>query len=72
MLFRSCGANFSFEELQLGSIVNVVDEELSIDVDARVVRIDYPDLLDPAKATVEISNKVSDIADTFRDIYNKL
>jgi len=72
LMLSECGANFDFEKLELGSIVNVVDEELGIDIDARVVRINYPDLIDPSKAVVEISSKVSDLADTFKDIYNKL
>lgn len=73
IMLSECGANFAFEELQLGSIVNVIDEELGIiDVKARVVRIDYPDLRDPSQATIEISSKVSDITDTFKTIFNRL
>ena len=72
IMLSECGASFAFEDLHLGSIVNAADEELGIDVDVRVVRIDYPDLLDPINAVVELSNRVSDITDTFKDIYNKL
>ncbi len=54
---------FSFDELELGSVVTVIDEDLGIDVSARVVKITFPDLLQPERMQVEISTRIRDIAD---------
>jgi len=51
-----------FEALQLGSIVKVIDEDLDIDVQARVVKITR-DLSNPLNTKVEIANKVKDVID---------
>jgi len=65
-------ANFDFEELELGSTVKVIDEDLSIDTAGIVQSIEYADLLDPTTTTIEIAGKVQDISKAFRDIYNKI
>ena len=52
-----------FEELELGSIIRIIDEGLDIDTSARVVRLQKTDLLNPGQITIEIANKVKDIID---------
>jgi len=57
----------SFEALTLGSIVRIIDEDLDINVTARIVKITR-DLSNPINIKVEIANKVRDvIADLNRD-----
>jgi len=60
---------FEFEELQLGSMVNVIDEELDIVIQTRVIKISHPDLFNPHKMMLELSNKVRDITDTLSDMH---
>jgi len=62
--------NFSFDKLLLGSVVKVIDEELGIDVEARIVRIRRPDLYEPHKIEVEIANRVKDVTNLLGQIYN--
>jgi len=64
--------NFSFEELQLGSTITVIDEDLSIDVSVRVISIIHPDLLNPENIELQLSNRVKDISDYLADIYKKV
>jgi len=52
----------SFEALALGNIVRVIDEDLDINVTARVVKITR-DLSNPMNIKVEIANKVRDVID---------
>ena len=59
---------WDFEKLQLGSIVKVIDEDLGIDISARVVKI-IRDLSDPENIQVEISNVTYDIVDTMTGVY---
>lgn len=66
----SAYAEFSFDTLQLGSMVNVIDEELGISINARVVKIEHPDLLDPQRMLLEISNPGKDIVDTLTQVYD--
>jgi len=61
---------FSFEALQLGSIVNVIDEDLGIDVDTIVVKIEHPDLLHPEQMTLELANRTKDITDVLTGVYD--
>jgi len=56
-------SRLSFEALQLGSIVTMIDEDLGIDVSARVVKITFPDLLTPENMLVEVSSRIRDISD---------
>jgi len=56
--------DFSFEALQLGSQITVIDEELDISVKLRVVKITHSDLLHPEQMVIEVANKVRDITDT--------
>jgi hypothetical protein len=59
---------FEFDQLELGSIVNVIDEDLGIDVSARVVKISFPDLLNPENMQVEISTRIRDITDSIANM----
>jgi hypothetical protein len=54
---------WDFEYLQLGSIVNVIDEDLGINVSARIVHV-IRDLSDPQNIEIEISNVTRDIVDS--------
>jgi phage minor structural protein len=54
----------SFEAMQLGSIVTVVDGDLAISEEARVVAIEHTDLsVHPEQMTLEISTKLKDFID---------
>ena len=53
---------WDFEALQLGSIVDIIDEDMGIDISARIVRITR-DLSDPKNIQIEISNIGKDIID---------
>lgn len=61
---------FSFDALLLGSTVKVIDEELGIDISARIVKIRRPDLLNPEKIEIEIANRVRDITDVLGEVYD--
>jgi len=63
--------DFSFDELQLGSILTVIDEELGIDVSVRVVTLKHPDLLNPQNIELELSTRVKDISDYLADLSKK-
>lgn len=52
----------TFEALTLGSIVRIIDEDLDINVTARIVKITR-DLSNPMNIKVEIANKVRDVID---------
>jgi hypothetical protein len=72
-LLNEVNANFAFEELQLGSIVSVMHEDLGITVSARVQKIQQSRLdITPAEATIEISTLIKTLADTIRTIWNKI
>ena len=60
---------WTFEALQLGSIVKVIDEDLVIDLDARIVKV-IRDLSNPENIQVEISNVTLDFIDTSRGVYD--
>lgn len=64
-------SNFSFDALQLGSTVVVIDEDLGIDVSCKVLSIERPDLLHPHHMLVELASRVRDITDTLREIYDR-
>jgi phage minor structural protein len=61
--------DWTFEALQLGSIVKVIDEDLGIDISARIVKITR-DLSNPENIQVEISNVTRDIIDTMSGVYD--
>jgi phage minor structural protein len=61
---------FSFEALQIGSTVNIIDEDLDIDISAQVVRITHPDLQHPEQMELEISKLSRDVSDTLAGIYD--
>lgn len=60
---------WTFEAIQLGSIVKVIDEDLGIDIDARIVKVKR-DLSDLQNIEVEISNIPKDIIDTMSGVYD--
>lgn len=62
---------FSFEALQLGSTITVIDEELGINISARVVKLMHPDLLSPENMEIELSTRVKDISDYLVDLHKK-
>ena len=62
---------FSFETLQLGSVVTVIDEDLGIDVSVRVVSLTHPDLLSPENIELELSTRVKDISDYLADLHKR-
>ena len=62
--------DFGFDELQLGSIVKVIDEDLGIDVSVSIVKIKHHDLANPQDMTVELSTRIKDITDTLMEVYD--
>ena len=60
----SIHTGFDFDTLQLGSTVTIIDEDLGIDVEVQVVRIEYPDLLNPQDMEIELSTSVLNVTDT--------
>jgi phage minor structural protein len=60
---------WTFEDLELGSYVTVIDEDLGIEISARIVKI-VRDLSDPLNIQVEISNPGKDITDTLTGVYD--
>lgn len=70
-LSKRTDKNFSFEKLQLGSTIKVIDEDLGIDVQTRAVRIRHPDLNGkPGYMQVELSTKSRDIGDLLANVYD--
>jgi len=63
--------DFSFEALQLGSTITVIDEDLGIDVAVKVVKIEHPDLLNPHLMVLELANRTKDITDTLTEVYDR-
>jgi hypothetical protein len=51
---------WTFEELQLGSIVSIIDEELGINVQTRIVKIIW-DLSEPLNTQIEVANMSRDV-----------
>jgi phage minor structural protein len=60
---------WDFEQIQLGSMVKVIDESLGVDIDARIVYIKR-NLSNPTDIQVEISNPGKDIVDTTGGVYD--
>ena len=61
-----------FDALGIGSTVKVIDEELGISVEAQVVKIIHPDLLQPQNMEVEITTRMRSIADIIANMYREL
>jgi phage minor structural protein len=70
-LSQSMDYSFSFDALQLGSTVQVIDEDLGIDVSVQVVQIEHPDMLHPENMVIELANRTTDIADAILDVYDR-
>lgn len=70
-LSQSMDYEFSFDALQLGSTVQVIDEDLGIDVSVQVVTIEHPDMLHPENMVIELANRTKDIADALLEVYDK-
>ena len=62
---------FSFDALQLGSVVEVIDEDLGINVEARIVKIRHRNLYDPEDIEIEISNHTKDVIDLLSEVYDR-
>ena len=63
--------DFSFDALVIGSQVQVIDEDLGIDVNVRVVKIEHPDLLYPERMQIQLSTRVRDISDYLADLHKE-
>ena len=66
------GEPLDFDALGIGSTVKVIDEELGISVEAQVVKIIHPDLLQPQNMEVEITTRMRSIADIIANLYKEL
>ena len=64
--------DFSFEELQLGSTIKVIDEDLGIDVEVVVVSIEHPDLHAPHRMILELTNELPDFTKTLAGVYDTI
>ncbi len=53
----------SWEELEMGDTVKIIDEDLDVDESQRIVRYEKPDLHTPDKVSLEVANKTKDIID---------
>lgn len=60
-----------FDALQVGSVVQVIDEDLGIDVSVRVIRLEHPDLLYPERMQLQLSTRVKDISDYLADLHKE-
>jgi len=63
--------DFRFDALVIGSQVQVIDEDLGIDVNVRVVKIEHPDLLYPERMQIQLSTRVRDISDYLADLHKE-
>jgi len=70
-LSRVIADTWQDEEINIGDTVRVYDNELDINTDCRVKKI-IENLLDPTDTSIELANKVPDIADTQAKILKKL
>ncbi len=59
-----------FDKLQLGSVVTAIDEDLGIDVEVYIVKIDK-NLDHPEDTEIELSTKVLTVATEFMGVYEK-
>jgi hypothetical protein len=64
--------NFEFEELSLGNMVRLIQEELDINDKIRIVGKTQPDLDNPSEGSIEIESKLKTLADAFRTIWNRM
>lgn len=64
-------APLSFERLELGSTIQVIDEDLGIDLEAQVVEIEHRDLWNPGNIRIEISTAPRDIGDLLSDLQDR-
>jgi hypothetical protein len=51
---------WTFEEIQLGNVIRIMDEELGIDVQTRIVKIIW-DLSEPLNTKIEVANMSKDV-----------
>jgi hypothetical protein len=67
VLLPEVHANFADDEVDVGDIVSVIEDDLGIVVSTRILKITQLSLdLSPAEATIEISSQVKTLADAFR------
>ena len=69
-LSKQTDIDFSFDSLQLGSTVVVIDEDLGINVSVKVVRIEHPDLSEPQMMILELATRTKDITDILAGVYD--
>jgi len=70
-LSQSEDYDFSFDALQIGSNVKVIDEDIGIDVSVKVVKIEHPDMLHPENMIIELANRTKDIANALLEVYDR-
>lgn len=68
MVNLSVDSDFSFDTLQLGSIIKIIDEDLGIDIPVRVVSIIFPNLSNPENMNIELNSRVRDICNYLVDL----
>jgi hypothetical protein len=66
----SAHEGFDFEKPQLGSQVIALNEDLGINIKAEVIKIEYPDLLNPQDMIIEIANAMPNIVDSLASMGN--
>lgn len=54
---------WTFEGLKLGSVVKVIDEDLAIDIQTRIVKIIW-DLSEPLNTKIEVANVSKDVIES--------
>jgi len=64
--------NFEFDELRLGNLVTLIQEELDINDKLRIVGKSQPDLDNPANGSIEIQTKIRSLADSFRALWARI
>jgi phage minor structural protein len=65
--------NDPIDRFKSGAMVRVQDQELGVDIKARVVKVSKKNLLgDPGAVTLEIANKSQDIAGSIAELRNRM
>ena len=63
--------DFSFDALELGSQVRVIDEDMGVNVNVRIIRMEHPDLLEPERMKLQLSTRVKDISDYIANLHRE-
>ena len=70
LFLNGIDTNFSFDELKLGSIVDLIHEPLNIDNSIRVVGM-TKNLDNPLDGSIDIQSKVKSLTEAFRALWEK-